>query len=651
MRAGIGATALSALVVVYTFIPPYNLRFHLSANDGGSLVTFALTGLSVDLFCFWRRTAERRQLEAHVRLASLQEHAARLLKRSDTEAVAAAAVNESVRMSGAAGGFVARPAASGGGASILGALRCNADALDSWSRTAGTPLADAFFTQRPLLLKDPAQMAREYPAFSGNHGTETQALALIPLRVRGRRHGILCLTFSSPQKFRQEEVDLIMTCADQAAEALDQRELLDSVDRRLQEFNVISEASLAFSESELEAEAILGTLVEVCVQYLADCALAYRSVDGGLALECVAGRSKENGATGTRPFTAGRLRAGEGLSGSVAATGRGRVLHQLPAEIAAAESEVGGPSDGCSAISVPIKARGQVLGVLTMVRWSPESFSQTHGELAQEVARRAGLALVAAGERAEAQQELDLRRKVEDDLRLNQARLQEALAAKDEFLGLVSHELRTPLTTVRGNADILKRRPNLPEELRNEAIADVATDSERLSRIVENMLLLARLDAGKKPDLEPVLLYRVVVQAKEEFLRESPKALLCVHPMEDELIVEGNEAYIRQILQNLYSNAVKYCPPGLPIEVSVRAAQDLAVVEVADRGVGIDPETAEELFRPFYRENDQNPQVSGLGIGLAVCKRLVEAQGGTIEARPREGGGSVFSFVLPIWPE
>jgi signal transduction histidine kinase len=443
--------------------------------------------------------------------------------------------------------------------------------------------------------------------------------------------------------------------ASQAAQGLDASELLALANRQGQEFHVLSEASLAFSEAELEAGPILRKLADLCCEHLADYAVAYRLSDDRRYLDPVADKARDDALAPVqddrRPPQ--RLCVGEGLSGGVAETERGRVLLQRAPELRhpgeVAPDDAG--NELLSTLSVPIVARGEVLGVLTLERSGPDQFKGTHAELAQEVARRAALALVAAKESAEAQQELQRRRQIEEALRENQSELREAIEAKNEFLGLVSHELRTPLTIIRGNADILRRRPDLPESDRNQALADIGADSERLHRIVENMLYLARLDVGKLPELEPVLLYRVINEAQEEFVRDAPRAMVRMCSIDPRLVVKGNEGYVRQILQNLLSNALKYGSPDSPIDIEVETDAEFASVSVCDRGIGIAADKLSEFFKPFYRANDAGPHVSGMGIGLAVCKRLVEAQGGSISARPREDGGSIFTFSLPLWSE
>ncbi len=220
-----------------------------------------------------------------------------------------------------------------------------------------------------------------------------------------------------------------------------------------------------------------------------------------------------------------------------------------------------------------------------------------------------------------------------------------AAAVKSEFLGLVSHELRTPLTVVRGNAAVLARQPHLPDEMK-AVVDDLYTEAERLSRIVDNMFVLARLDAGQTLPTEPVLLAEAVEQAVRRFNGKVHGGPVSVLSLSRGTVVLGVDEYIQQILHNLLSNAYKYSPPGSPITISVSALTTEAVVSVTDRGRGI--EKPDEVFQAFNRGKVASEIAPGLGLGLAVCKALVEAMKGEIRVEAREGGGSVLSFALPL---
>ena len=241
------------------------------------------------------------------------------------------------------------------------------------------------------------------------------------------------------------------------------------------------------------------------------------------------------------------------------------------------------------------------------------------------------------------------RRRAEDALRTTASALRASNAVKDEFLGLVSHELRTPVTTIFGNARLLHERGHrLSSEDRREMVADIAYDSERLLGIIENLLLLTRLESGTQLELEPQVLAHVVRNAIEGYRHHDPLRTIRMSIEPRHIIVEADATFLELVVNNLLSNADKYSPPEAEIEVVVRADEQEAQVLVLDRGMGIRKPDLERVFAPFYRSHAAKARANGLGIGLAVCKRVIEGQGGRIWAQARPGGGTEMGFALPI---
>ena len=222
-------------------------------------------------------------------------------------------------------------------------------------------------------------------------------------------------------------------------------------------------------------------------------------------------------------------------------------------------------------------------------------------------------------------------------------------AVKDEFLGLVSHELRTPVTTIFGNARLLRDKGDrLAEHDRKSMIVDMADDSERLLGIIENLLLLTRLEAGPHIDLEPQVLAHIVRKSIDSFRRRHPGRNVTLSTEPRHIIVEADRTYLELVMENLLSNADKYSPAGRDVDVLIQVDDAEAQVIVLDRGIGVDETEAAKLFTPFYRTEAAKSRANGIGIGLAVCKRVVEGQDGRIWARPRAGGGSELGFALPL---
>jgi signal transduction histidine kinase len=277
-------------------------------------------------------------------------------------------------------------------------------------------------------------------------------------------------------------------------------------------------------------------------------------------------------------------------------------------------------------------ASGEILAAVAAANVGTRAFSEVDAASLADYATRAGLTIDNAGRYSEL-------------LQTNEA-LETANAVKDEFLGLISHELKTPITTILGNAAILARDGGSVD--RRGAIADVLAESERLAGIVDNMMTLARLEVGRPATTEPVYLERVARLVTRRMERQAGDRAFTISS-DPGLIIEASAEHLEMILLNLLTNAVKYSTPATAIDIAIRQRGRRAVVSVADHGNGLNDDEAERAFETFYRSPRNQSGVPGLGIGLSVCRRLVEALGGQIWAgRRADGDGSVFAFWLPL---
>jgi signal transduction histidine kinase len=226
--------------------------------------------------------------------------------------------------------------------------------------------------------------------------------------------------------------------------------------------------------------------------------------------------------------------------------------------------------------------------------------------------------------------------------------------ARDTFIGVLSHELRTPVTTIYGNSKLLGSPDrNLAEEVREDVLKDIETEAERLYRLVEDLLVLARYSREDQTESrnEPLLLQRIVPSVLQSELRRWPLTRFEVDVDPGLPAVQGDRTYVEQVVRNLLSNAAKYSGEGTTVTVRLEDAEDEVRVRVLDQGPGFSPEDADRLFELFYRAAQTAARVSGAGIGLFVCKRLVEAMGGTIWATPRPEGGAEFGFTMNVFTE
>jgi two-component system sensor histidine kinase KdpD len=236
---------------------------------------------------------------------------------------------------------------------------------------------------------------------------------------------------------------------------------------------------------------------------------------------------------------------------------------------------------------------------------------------------------------------------------MEQAREAEVLRATEKLqsalLNSISHDLRTPLASITGAVSSMRDpEVQLDEATRNELIGDIAVEADRLNRLVGNLLDMSRVEAGAlRVDREAGDMAEVIGAALEQRaapLRERPLVLRVPRDLPP---VSISEPLVAQALVNLLDNALKYSPPGTPIEVTAGAAGDSLAVEVADRGVGFPEGDERRIFDKFYRVQ-QPGRVSGTGLGLAIAKGIVEAHGGEISAARRPGGGSIFRFTVPV---
>ncbi|HEY8172921.1 MAG TPA: histidine kinase dimerization/phospho-acceptor domain-containing protein, partial [Dehalococcoidia bacterium] len=181
-------------------------------------------------------------------------------------------------------------------------------------------------------------------------------------------------------------------------------------------------------------------------------------------------------------------------------------------------------------------------------------------------------------------------------------RLRHANAVKDEFLSLVSHEIKTPITTIVGNAEILNRRGlNIDDDARSGALKDILDEGRRLHGIIDNLLVIARLDRGVEIEMDLVLVERVAATVVDAHRKKHPKRQISLQVLSSSLCVEVNQGYLEQILENLLSNAEKYSPRDCPIEVTIESAGDFVAFRVLDRGDGVDEQERDHIFTPFYR--------------------------------------------------
>jgi two-component system OmpR family sensor kinase len=229
-----------------------------------------------------------------------------------------------------------------------------------------------------------------------------------------------------------------------------------------------------------------------------------------------------------------------------------------------------------------------------------------------------------------------------------------ALAAKErsetqlrQFVADASHELRTPLTSVRGYAELYKAGGLAEEAAMDQAMSRIGTESRRMAALVEDLLLLARLDQGRPLRQDPVVLTELVNDAVSDVRAVEPDREVRA-TVEDGVVVRGDEDRLRQVIGNLFSNVRTHTPVAAAVDVTLSAVDGVASLAVADHGPGVEPEHEEQIFNRFYRvDTGRSRDTGGAGLGLAIATSVAGAHGGTIEHSPTPGGGATFTLTLP----
>lgn len=229
-----------------------------------------------------------------------------------------------------------------------------------------------------------------------------------------------------------------------------------------------------------------------------------------------------------------------------------------------------------------------------------------------------------------------------------------ALVAKDRsesqlrrFVADASHELRTPLTAVRGYSELYRAGGLSEREDMDQAMARIGSESRRMAALVEDMLLLARLDQGRPLRHDPVPLSEVVNDALMDLKAVDPDRPVEAS-VESNVVVSGDEDRIRQVIGNLLTNVRVHTPPDTPIEVGLTARNGTSTLKVADHGPGIDPTHVEHIFDRFYRADPgRSRDRGGSGLGLSIAASVAAAHGGEISYSNTPGGGATFTLTLP----
>ncbi len=455
-----------------------------------------------------------------------------------------------------------------------------------------------------------------------------RALLLVPLRTGDLTIGALGFGSGHLNVYPEQDVAIAQMLASQMAIALQSMTMLDDVKRRIAQIELVNELSGTLT-STLDLSQLLHTAVETIRKTFSYFDVTLLFVDqhaGEVYLVAHAGVHADFLPAGYRQ------KISDGVIGWVAAHGQLLLVNDVREEprflaytYRATRSE----------LAIPIKVGQEIIGVLNVEADAVHAFDETDVTVLEILCDQLGVAIKNA--------------QLYDELKKSNAKLTELDRMKSDFLGIVSHDFRSPLASIvlAGQA-LLRRSGPFDQQRVNEYLQVIVDQATRLNYLAEDTLSIAKLESGQ-------LSYHFNIVNLDRLIRDAAALVNFTgrHTFECSVdpavaFARGDQAKLRQVVQNLLTNAVKYSPRGGSIRVRAKAyTEDQVVVSVQDEGIGIPADQSDRLFRKFSRINTESArEIKGSGLGLWICREIVRAHGGTIWVESTEEKGSTFSFTL-----
>jgi signal transduction histidine kinase len=465
----------------------------------------------------------------------------------------------------------------------------------------------------------------------------------VPMIVEAEVVGVLTLWRSEVDPFSERAIHLVSTFAAQAAIAIRNVDLVRDLRARTTELADKVGQLEALREighvvnSSLDLDEVLTTIVTHAVQLT--------GTDGGslLELDTASQAFRIRAAFGTttdllRRLGATHISLDNSLVGRACLEGLPQMEEDL--ETAVLDPHLAQLKDAGwrSVLAVPIQHEAEILGALVVRRRSSGGFSTETAELLQTFAGQSALAIVNA--------------RLFGELHRRTGELAVASRHKSEFLASMSHELRTPLNAVIGFSEVLLERMfGDINDRQEDYLRDILASGRHLLELLNDILDLSKVEAGRM-ELDPATfsvrdsLEQSLAQVRERAAAHSVELDLEVDP--DVGQVTTDELRFRQVVLNLLSNAVKFSRDGGQVSVRASMEGDDLRIAVSDTGVGIDPADRERIFESFQQAGRARGRTEGTGLGLTLCRRIVELFGGRIWLESELGRGSTFSFTVPL---
>lgn len=498
-------------------------------------------------------------------------------------------------------------------------------------------------TGESLLVEDTAHLSSAVPL---ELQAEFPRVGLItPLRARDSTIGTLAIGRLSDRPFTAQDLSLLTTVGQLVGVAIENAYLFARTQQQVQELSFLANLGARLNSARGVEET-----AEIALE--AACSLV-KATQGALFLLDAAHRTLQLSAHYHLPaqtvewLQMQQLPLTTGLFQQVAE--QARVIEVLNAT-AEPRCQYAPGRTLREVCYLPLQTGGRAIGILELeARLESERMRRilyTLGDMAAVALERARL--ISTLQRYSDELEAQVAARTED-LQRALARAQEADRLKSVFLSMISHELRTPLAAIKGFAStLLQDDVEWDPATQREFLSIIERESDQLEGLISQLLDMSRLEAGMLNIEQVTCSLSEIVQGVASRLKVIASAHdLQVYIPPDLPMIYADRQRVGQVLSNLVENAAKYAPPHTAIVISASAVEDQVRVSVSDQGAGIPPELQERIFDHFFRANHRDGR-PGAGLGLAICRGIVEAHGGRIWVEGKPGQGSVFVFTLPI---
>jgi signal transduction histidine kinase len=513
-------------------------------------------------------------------------------------------------------------------------VKIGEEGIIGWVASSGEFLLTNDVSKEPRFLPHPAL-------------PDTKAELAIPLPLGGRILGVLDVQSEQVNAFKENDLFVLQSLADQVAIAIENARLYTMTDqalaKRLEELAIMQEIDRQLNAT-LDYKEVMDFTLDCAIQMTrADGGLIGMIVQGqeGMQLLATRGYPQEHGPSAEQLWPIDR-----GIVGRVVQTGQ----PVLVSDVTQDPDYVGIISETCSQLTVPIRCEERVMGVISVEGSELAAFNEDDLTFMTRLADHAAIAI--------------------ENARLYSA-LKQVNEAKSEFVSIVSHDLKTPMTSIKGYADLLfKGAGGEISETQHKFLQVIRSNVDRMNALVSDLLDLSRIESGqlklhaKSTSIKAVV--DEVIQTMQEEIKAKELALMVEVP-EDLPPVRADEDRLIQVLTNLMSNACQYTLPGGKIIVKATVRPDgpppgkaapvppgeqplqCLCLSVSDTGVGISPKDQAQIFEKFFRSDDPVVRAStGTGLGLSIARSIVEFHGGQMWFQSSLGQGSTFSFTVPL---